>query len=101
MQRFGHMTRGAADGAAIVQLGCKHVLLHMPRKPEKEWQQQHQNQRKSAVLKPYHSQNADDPACIGKHADDAAGEQVFNGVYIAHEARYQRARLNVAQRISA
>ena len=86
MQRLRYLPGHGSHGAAVVQLGGQHALLHMAGKQGKQRQHQQQDQRKAGVLHRDHYQNGHDAAGVRRHADDAGGEQGFHRVHIAGKA---------------
>ena len=78
MEGFGNEAGSSAYGLAVIQLGGQHILLHVAGKPEQKGQQHQQHQCKAAIPEPNHRQNADDPAGIGEHTDNAGGEQALH-----------------------
>ena len=82
MQRLRHLTGHGGDGAAVVQLGGQHPLLHVAGEQGKQGQNQQQNQSKTGIFHRDDRHDGQNAARIRHHADDAGGKQRLNRVHI-------------------
>ena len=81
-----YMVADAADGRPVLKLRGQHPFLEQAGHRIERWEQEQQENGKTAVFDEKDRKDTDDFAGIREHADDSGGKQGFNSIYIAYKA---------------